>query len=698
MLSDLVNIDEMLEGISFGEPGEPLRPYEQLMGCLPPSSAYLLPGPYRRLLTDESSPISDFYPRSFTVDMNGKRWPWEAVVLLPFIDSKRLIDASRTLVPNDMLSEEERERNMIGKPLVFLRDPKHLESVPGVGQSRNFDAIEECTAKAKLLEETLLSRKPKDVAVFRPKLSKGVVVAQPGFPTLQEAPIQTLWRRRIGINVFGMRSRYQTAILMMMDDKPTFPPVSVLGKEFIGTTLFIGYPYLTEGFVTAVSDEEMTVRGKEPARFWNKKEKEQWALTKNAALKKCTHGEGLTGTGGWKIPSSENTFSVRPLKGVESLPDGSSVKVFARFEVEVPLDAALISPSRQDPRLTNIPARLEKDPYFLAVAGKDSIETEVRPPTAVENVQATTPDENKTDVLPPTAVEIVQAATPDVIGTEVLPPTAVENVQAAAPDEIETEVLPPAAMESVHATASDESPLTQSVDGMKQLSCILPPRDGELSKLLPTIDHRELVPCIEPSRATQGFESSPVLPPPLEKKAAAVSASDAAQLGAFSSGSPGLLNPLPRVGGRQKRRRRTNRKNRRMARKYCTVRTPLPTSLVRTNATARGRLLGVGAAAAVFFFANGTDGKLASPFIESKSAVLVPPLLECRGGDQEVTDPFGVKCNSGTVPPPPLEFAHGTTTISFIFQGGIIAAVDSRASIGNFVGSKTTQKVLPINE
>lgn len=38
---------------------------------------------------------------------------------------------------------------------------------------------------------------------------------------------------------------------------------------------------------------------------------------------------------------------------------------------------------------------------------------------------------------------------------------------------------------------------------------------------------------------------------------------------------------------------------------------------------------------------------------------------------------------------PPIEFAHGTTTLSFVFQGGVIAAVDSRASIGNFVGSKT---------
>ena len=42
--------------------------------------------------------LHSFYPESFTVDMNGKRWPWEAVTLLPFIDSAKLIEASRSMV------------------------------------------------------------------------------------------------------------------------------------------------------------------------------------------------------------------------------------------------------------------------------------------------------------------------------------------------------------------------------------------------------------------------------------------------------------------------------------------------------------------------------------------------------------------------------------------------------------------------
>ncbi|CAM9153673.1 unnamed protein product [Chrysoparadoxa australica] len=41
---------------------------------------------------------------------------------------------------------------------------------------------------------------------------------------------------------------------------------------------------------------------------------------------------------------------------------------------------------------------------------------------------------------------------------------------------------------------------------------------------------------------------------------------------------------------------------------------------------------------------------------------------------------------------------HGTTTVSMIFQGGAIVAVDSRASMGSVVGSRTTMKVIPVSE
>lgn len=44
-----------------------------------------------------------------------------------------------------------------------------------------------------------------------------------------------------------------------------------------------------------------------------------------------------------------------------------------------------------------------------------------------------------------------------------------------------------------------------------------------------------------------------------------------------------------------------------------------------------------------------------------------------------------------------IKIAHGTTTLAFRFQGGIVVAVDSRATAGNWVASQTVNKVIRIN-
>ncbi|RIB09803.1 proteasome component PRE2 [Gigaspora rosea] len=44
-----------------------------------------------------------------------------------------------------------------------------------------------------------------------------------------------------------------------------------------------------------------------------------------------------------------------------------------------------------------------------------------------------------------------------------------------------------------------------------------------------------------------------------------------------------------------------------------------------------------------------------------------------------------------------IKIEHGTTTLAFKFQGGIIVAVDSRASAGNYIASQTVKKVIEIN-
>ena len=44
-----------------------------------------------------------------------------------------------------------------------------------------------------------------------------------------------------------------------------------------------------------------------------------------------------------------------------------------------------------------------------------------------------------------------------------------------------------------------------------------------------------------------------------------------------------------------------------------------------------------------------------------------------------------------------MDFKKGTTTLAFQYQGGIIVAVDSRASMGTFDSSESVRKIIEIN-
>jgi 20S proteasome subunit beta 5 len=46
---------------------------------------------------------------------------------------------------------------------------------------------------------------------------------------------------------------------------------------------------------------------------------------------------------------------------------------------------------------------------------------------------------------------------------------------------------------------------------------------------------------------------------------------------------------------------------------------------------------------------------------------------------------------------PNIKFAHGTTTLAFKFDAGVLIAVDSRASMGSYIGSGTVKKVIEIS-
>ncbi|ELR13826.1 exoribonuclease, putative [Acanthamoeba castellanii str. Neff] len=108
------------------ELGKPFKPFEQLMGVLPAESGTCLPMKCQVMMRHPQSPIIDFYPNDFALDMNGKRWAWQAVALLPFIDENRLKEVMKECEPH--FSAEEQERNKLGNHLIFVHASHPLAS------------------------------------------------------------------------------------------------------------------------------------------------------------------------------------------------------------------------------------------------------------------------------------------------------------------------------------------------------------------------------------------------------------------------------------------------------------------------------------------------------------------------------------------------------------------------------------------
>lgn len=103
--------------LDFNSRAPPFKPLEQLMAVFPEKSAGALPKTWRKLMSDPESPIIDFYPTDFKIDMNGKKQAYLGVALLPFIDEARLFRALKSVYPD--LTEEEIHRNSYGEELKF---------------------------------------------------------------------------------------------------------------------------------------------------------------------------------------------------------------------------------------------------------------------------------------------------------------------------------------------------------------------------------------------------------------------------------------------------------------------------------------------------------------------------------------------------------------------------------------------------
>ena len=94
------------------------------MAVLPAESVAALPQACRPLMIDPESPIFDLYKSDAPIDPNGKHLPWLWVLLLPFVDEKRVVKAFNEYKHG--MTVEECRRNAFGVSLVFLHSSHKL--------------------------------------------------------------------------------------------------------------------------------------------------------------------------------------------------------------------------------------------------------------------------------------------------------------------------------------------------------------------------------------------------------------------------------------------------------------------------------------------------------------------------------------------------------------------------------------------
>ncbi|XP_072560134.1 5'-3' exoribonuclease 1 [Paramormyrops kingsleyae] len=250
-LSDIRNIADVQ--LTF-QKGAPFMPFQQLLGVLPEASKDLLPQCYQHLMTSESSPIKDYYPLDFKMDLNGKQQDWEAVVLIPFIDEKRLLAAMEPYT--SLLSGEEKARNRHSECALCRyhgdQDFNYRSPLPGT-----FPDIVHCHVRETLIPLDAWQVPTGHVAR---RLDPSTLYFC-GFPTLKHIR-HKFYKKKNGVVVFQQSSRGENMMLDILPSKEE--PVEAVAALVLGKAIFVNWPHLAEARVVAVSDGETKFFLEEP--------------------------------------------------------------------------------------------------------------------------------------------------------------------------------------------------------------------------------------------------------------------------------------------------------------------------------------------------------------------------------------------------------------------------------------------------
>jgi 5'-3' exoribonuclease 1 len=318
MLQDMKRLVTPFSAIAFSL-GQPFKPFQQLLGCLPPLSSALLPRPYRYLMENERSSVLEYYPETFEIDQNGKKAPWEAVVVLPFIDSRRLLEAEQENCLASSLTPAERKRNEFGKILFVQYDPDAVDTYYSCNPEIGLADLHRCQSKGVYHSCSIAPG-----VCFKAALVPGTVSPCAGYPSLSVLPIQDASIEFHKINVFGRDSRYRSIILKLHEQD--FDSATADLGCIVGKSVWVNYPQLHEACIAAVE----TQRGSWRSRSSMEARAKRAAEAAGQAMDVSWVGKGTGGEKGGKDATVAATAAEEKEKKKES--EAVDEIVFSAFD------------------------------------------------------------------------------------------------------------------------------------------------------------------------------------------------------------------------------------------------------------------------------------------------------------------------------------------------------------------------------
>ncbi|RCK63054.1 5'-3' exoribonuclease 1 [Candida viswanathii] len=331
------------------EKSHPFKPFEQLMAVLPARSRKLMPLVYRPLMTDEKSPIINFYPHEVDIDMNGKTASWEAVVLLDFVDEKKLIDVLKPI--EEKLTPDETARNSYGYPIRFIHNPQidhvYPTSLPGFFPDLEHD---------KCYEEEFVLPEIENLKIGLIDGAKTGLDLLAGFPTLDSVPFTSELALN-DVKVFNFPSRSESMILNVVNVWADLT-VAQFAQQFMNKLVYSKWPFLRECRVVRVMDNETKYESYRTETGLKKvvgteataDDRKQFRSDVSSLRVSYAKQKGV------KLGALDTLVYVKPVSGLIRNQKGAYVKTYAKEEEVYPIQLIVKEVINKDERYASRPA------------------------------------------------------------------------------------------------------------------------------------------------------------------------------------------------------------------------------------------------------------------------------------------------------------------------------------------------------